>query len=163
MSMICNLLRVSKRELDSFLADSKLLVEKLDGIIGDTDIYLEIDQAWDGINFLLTGDNIETDHELGEVMLPDLVIDEDQDLGYGPAMYLLPERVKELNEQIFNIGSAELRKRYDADVMEELGIYPGNWHDKEEMLDYLSEYFEDVQGFYAEAAKSGEAIIVYLT
>jgi hypothetical protein len=112
---------------------------------------------------LLTGDNIETDHELGEVMLPDLVIDEDQDLGYGPAMYLLPERVKELNEQIFNIGSAELRKRYDADVMEELGIYPGNWHDKEEMLDYLSEYFEDVQGFYAEAAKSGEAIIVYLT
>jgi hypothetical protein len=38
MSMICNLLRVSKTELDSFLADSKLLVEKLDGIIGDTDI-----------------------------------------------------------------------------------------------------------------------------
>jgi Domain of unknown function (DUF1877) len=161
--MICNLLRVSKTELDSYLQDSKLLETKLGSIIGESPIHLEIDKAWDGINFLLTGENIETDHELGEVMLPDLVIDEHQDLGYGPAMYLLPERVKELHDQIFNISPAEFKRKYDADVMEELGIYPGNWHDEDEMFEYLAEYFEEVQGFYAEAAKNKEVVIVYLT
>jgi hypothetical protein len=164
MSMICTLLRVSQQELEAYLQNSELLLERIDKeeALDDSLYLLDVDQAWAGINFLLTGEDIESDHELGEVMLPDLVVDEEQDLGYGPAMYLLPERVKELHDQIFNIGERELQARYDADKMEQLAIFPGNWHSKEEMFTYLSEYFEDVQGFYAEAAKNKEAIIVYL-
>ncbi|MFM2386815.1 MAG: hypothetical protein RL660_1572 [Bacteroidota bacterium] len=158
-------MRVSLIDLEAFLQNSELLIERIDKEedLNDSPNLLYVDQAWAGINFLLTGEDIESDHELGEVMLPDLVIDEAQDLGYGPAMYLLPERVKELHEQIFNIGTKELQARYDADTMEELGIYPGNWQNDEEMFPYLSEYFEEVQGFYADAAKNKEAIIVYLT
>ncbi len=164
MSMESSLLRVSKQELESYLKDCSLLQKKLakEEEIIDNPILLQIDSAWDGINFLLTGESIETDHDLGEVMLPDLAINEEQDFGYGPALYLLPERVNELSQQIFNLGTKEMEARYDGAKMDILNIYPGNWEDKDEMLNYLLDYFEEVQGFYAEAAKEKEALIIIL-
>lgn len=164
MGMIGNLLRVTKAQLSAYLLDSSLLLDN---------IYLEeteegnpnledIDKSWNGIIFLLTGQNLDdSDHPLTRVLFSGQLIDESQDVGYGPAHYNTPEQVRELNDQISIISEHELTKRYDAKKMAELDIYPGIWDDAES-LSYLLEYFKTIQKIYALAAEKDEAIITFI-
>ena len=87
MSMIGNFLRVTKTQLEDYLKDSTLLETRIyDEESDDEDPNLvDIDKSWEGILFLLTGQNLETiDHPLAKVLFSGQIIDEDQDLGYGP-------------------------------------------------------------------------------
>lgn len=164
MSMIGNLLRVTKTELEEYLKDSSLLEERIYNEESDDEDpnLVDIDKSWDGIIFLLTGQNFENaTHPLTKVLFSGQIIDEEQDLGYGPRQYLTPEQVKELNEQISKISIEELRKKYDAKRMTELGVYPNIWESEDE-VNYLTEYFQTIQEVYAEASKNYEAIITFI-
>lgn len=164
MSMIGNLLRVTRTELEDYLKDSSLLENRIyDNESDEVDPKLvDLDKSWDGIHFLLTGETIESsNHPLTKVLFSGQVIDEDQDLGYGPGQYLTPEQVKELNEQISKISIEELSKKYDSKKMIELGVYPNIWENNDE-IDYLTDYFKTIQEVYAEAAKNNEAIITFI-
>lgn len=57
MSMIANLLRVTKAELEEYLNDSSLLESRIYNDESDEEdpCLVDIDQSWDGIVFLLTG------------------------------------------------------------------------------------------------------------
>jgi hypothetical protein len=166
MSMIGNLLRVTKAELEEFLKDSSLLEKNIyDEETDDGNPKLvDIDKSWDGIIFLLTGQGLDhSDHPLLKVLFSGQAIDEDQDLGYGPAHYLTPEQVAELNDQIAKITVEDLKQKYDPKKMTELQVYPTIWESEtNEAFSYLSEYFVTVQQVYAEATKNGEAIITFL-
>jgi Domain of unknown function (DUF1877) len=162
--MIGNLLRVTRTELEEYLKDSALLENRIyDDESDDEDPNLaDIDKSWEGILFLLTGQNLETiDHPLARVLFSGQVIDEEQDLGYGPGQYLKPDEVKELNVEISKITAEELSEKYDAKKMMELEIYPGGW-EEDGMVDYLTGYFKNVQEVFAEASKNDEAIITFL-
>ena len=139
MSMIGNLLRVNKAQLSEYLQDSSLLLDNIyqeETEEGNPNLE-DIDKSWNGIIFLLTGQNIDDSvHPLTSVLFSGQLIDESQDVGYGPAHYLMPEQVKELNDQISIISAQELIKRYDAKKMAVLNIYPDIWND-EDALDYL--------------------------
>lgn len=162
MSMIFNILRVTENELESYLKNSSLLEERLDKIEeGDTRL-VDIDQSWEGILFLLTGQNLEQlDHPLGKALFSNQVIDQQQDLGYGPGHYLAPDQVKELNDKLAAISTDNFRKGFDAGKMSEIGVHPNIWT-HESALDYLSEYFESIQEAFALASKNDEAIITFL-
>lgn len=166
MGMIANLLRVTEEELNSYLKDSSLLEEKLDAIYEqeDDETLTDLDKAWEGILFLLTGqslaDVVESNHPLAKAVLGGDAVDEDQDLGYGPALYLTPDQVKDINGQIAAMNNEELVAAYNPDVMMKLGIYPEVWD--EESLEYLMEYFEILRSTYATAAKNNEAIIAFI-
>jgi len=165
MSMIGNLLRVTKAELDDYLKDSSLLESSIyDEETDDENPNLvDIDKSWDGIVFLLTGQGIaNADHPLLRVLFSGQIIDEDQDLGYGPAQYLTPEQVADLNSQIAKITVADLKQKYDPKKMTELEVYPTIWEEGDEAFDYLSGYFTIVQQVYSEATKNGEGIITFL-
>ena len=162
--MIANLLRVTNTELEEYLKDSSLLENRIydDESEDDDPNSVHIDKSWAGILFLLTGQNLETlNHPLEKVLFSGQLIDEEQDLGYGPGHYLTPEQVKEVNEQISQISTEELGKKYDPKKMNELEIYPNSWEDGD-MANYLTEYFKTIQNVYAEASKNDEAIITYL-
>lgn len=163
MSMTGNLLRVTKAELEEYLKDSSLLEERIYEESDEEDPNLvDIDKSWEGILFLLTGQNLETcDHPLGRVLFSGQIINEDQDLGYGPGQYLTSEQVKELNEEISKISADELSKKYDAGKMTELDIYPNSWKNENE-VNYLTDYFKAIQEVYAEASKNDEAIITFI-
>ncbi len=117
-----------------------------------------------GLFFLLTGQGLDdSDHPLLKVLFSGQTIDEDQDMGYGPAHYLTPDQVADLNNQIEKITIEDLKQRYDPRKMMELQVYPTIWEDEgEEAFDYLSEYFVTVQQVYSDATKNGEAIITFL-
>lgn len=89
------------------------------------------------------------------------MIDEEQDLGYGPAQYVTAEQVKELHDQIATISTDELRKGFDAGKMKEAGVFPDVWENPD-TVDYLIEYFETIKEVYALAAKKDEAIITFI-
>ncbi len=162
--MIGNFLRVTKSELDLYLRDSSKLEKRVyNNVIGKEDAgFVEIDKSWDGINFLLTGAMIgESDAPLSKVMFSGQSIDENQDMGYGPAQYLTPKEVGEINTEISKISVEGLKLKYDGEKMNRLGIYPNVW-EEEVALDYLLEYFIVVQEVFAIAAKNEEGIITFL-
>jgi hypothetical protein len=165
MGMIGNLLRVTKVQLDDYLKDSSLLESNIyneETDDGNPNL-VNIDKSWNGIIFLLTGQGIaNADHSLLRVLFSGQIIDEDQDLGYGPAHYLTPEQVADLNSQIAKITVADLKQKYNPTKMTELEVYPTIWDEGGEAFDYLSEYFVTVQQVYSDATKNGEAIITFL-
>lgn len=160
--MIFNYLRVTPAELNSYLEDSGLLENRVYENEGDDPNLVDIDKSWEGILFLLTGQNLENaTAPLTRVLLSGQELDPEQDMGYGPAHYLTPEQVRELNTEIAAISVEELHKRYDPAKMKALEIYPNVWENEEE-VHYLTEYFADIQTVFATAAKNGEAIITFI-
>lgn len=166
MSMIGNILRVTKVELEEYLKDSSLLESRIypDEPATDDPQLADIDKAWDGIIFLLTGQNMATaDHPLVKVLFSGQLIDENQDLGYGPANYLTPEQVADINHQIANITRDDLKARFDPEKMTESAVYPAIWDEGETAFEYLADGFSTLQNVYAAATKNGEAIITFLS
>lgn len=161
MGMIANLLRVTTAELETYLLDSSLLEGRIYSEEAAEDQNLiDVDKAWDGIIFLLTGQNIQNaDHPLVQVLFSGQLIDEEQDLGYGPGHYLTSDQVKDLNEKISKITTEDLKLKYNSKQMNELDVYP-IWD--EDSFDYLDENFKLLQQTYAEAANKEQAIITFL-
>ena len=162
MSMIGNLLRVSNTELQEYLKDSSLLENRVYSEGADPTI-VDIDKSWEGILFLLTGQSLaEADHPLAAVLFSGQIIDENQDLGYGPAHYVTPAQVAELNAQISKISFADLEQKFDPAKMMESGIYPDIWEERDVAIDYLAENYNLIRDIYAKAAANGEAIITFV-
>jgi len=162
--MIFNLLRVSSEELAAYLDDSSLLEETIYEN-GDPDIHLvDIDKSWEGILFILTGQNLDKlDHPLGAALFSGQLVDPEQDLGYGPANYLTPEQVRQISGQLAAFSAADVKSKFDPVKMTELSVYPQIWNRQDaEIFDYLLEYFEEVQSFYQAAAGENQAVITFL-
>ncbi len=161
--MIATLLRVPKHELDHYLKDSSELEEILyGGEFGDHDHeVIDLDKAWDGIIFLLTGQSVETVDEKNpflKIFFSNQIINEGQDFGSGPAHYLLPNQVKQINEMLSKLTLEQLVFKFNPKKMHTLGVYPNIW-DGDEAFDYLWDNFETLQIFYTYAAKENHAII----
>jgi hypothetical protein len=167
MSMIGIILRVANQQLNDFLNDSALLEEFSDSEgIEESGNQLDLDKSWDAINFLLTGhslDTIETaEPPLSQIIFSGQIIDEDQDMGYGPAQYLKPEQVREINTALSKVSILDFRQKYNAGKMNEKGVYPQAWQDDEDEKDYLCDNFENLKAFYEKASQEGQAIITYI-
>ena len=165
MSMIMEFLRVSKDELKEYIENSELLEERVfSEDIDEDDNLLDLQKSWDGIAFLLTGKGAtEASGELSNIMFSDKLIDEEQDMGYGPACYVDSDEVKNLNNTISKISIKELKEKFDPNKMNQLELYPGDWDRGEEELEYLLINFKDLQAFYQKAANENQAIITMLS
>jgi hypothetical protein len=163
MGMIASLLRVTTTELETYLENSTLLEERVYSDDAHNDLCLnDVDKAWDAIIFLFTGQNIQNaDHQLVQVLFSGQIIDKEQDLGYGPAHYLTPEQVKDLNAIISTITTEELQQKYDPKKMTEIDVYPSIWDD--DAFDYVNSHFKRLQQIYSDADKNNQAIITFLS
>ncbi|MCO5269396.1 MAG: YfbM family protein [Brumimicrobium sp.] len=161
--MIGNLLRVTKSELEDYLKDSFLLEDKIYDDETENGNLVDIGKSWDGIIFLLTGESFVTaEHNLARILFSGQLIDEEQDLGYGPAHYLTPEQVAELNNEISIITISDLKQNFNPEKMNELEVYPTPRNKGDDVFDFVADDFLTVQNIFAEATKNGEAIITFL-
>ena len=162
--MIMYLLRISKQELESYIDKPDLFLENR----VDDAYSMDIDKAWGGILYLLTGkafasgspeDEVDS---LNRIFFSAQFFDEDMDVGYGPAHYLTPEQVAGIHRKIASLTEADLKARYDPEAMnEEEELYPSlDWN--EEIFEYLYFHFQALQSFFATAASRGEAIVTFL-
>lgn len=163
MGMIGNLLRVTESELEAYLKNSTLLENKIYSDEAVNENLTDIDKAWEGIIFLLTGEGLaSSEHPLTKVLFSGQLIDEEQDLGYGPAHFLRPNEVIMLNDELSKITIEDLRERFNPNKMTEEGIYPEIWEEGNDAFNYLAEEFKAVQKTFADAANNHQAIITYI-
>ncbi|GAB0155397.1 YfbM family protein [Chryseobacterium sp. Alg-005] len=161
--MIGNLLRVTKSELENYLKDSSLLEDKIYDDETENENLIDIDKSWDGIIYLLTGQSSATaEHNLVRVLFSGQLIDEEQDLGCGPAHYLTPEQVAELNNEISTITITDLKQKFNSEKMTEQEVYPTIWDERYDAFDYVANGFSTLQSVFANATKNGEAIITFI-
>lgn len=163
MGMIGNLKRVSEQELNDYLKHGSLLENRIYSDTSDDDSLVDLDKSWHGLLYVLTGVNVwEEAHPLSQLLFSGQLIDEEQDLGYGPAHDLLPDEVKYLNEMLKTISVEDLKARFDPAKMNELEIYPLIWDEGEDAFDYLIDGFDTLKNVYETAAQNNEAIISFI-
>jgi hypothetical protein len=142
-------------------AELKAWSDKRQADVGDTEV--DLDKAWHGIHYLLTG-SVDSNHTLAsKVIMGGEAIGPDQ--GYGPAQLLKPGEVKAIAELLEKTTPDMLRKRFKPKEMSRLGIYPEIiWErDGEQALSYVLDYYKKLVAFYKLAAERGQAVILTLS
>ena len=121
---------------------------------------LEIDKAWHGLHYILTGEAREAEGTLGQAVLGGIEVGNDF-AGYGPARILDADLVAELAGALAAPDlEQEAAARYDPARMNELDIYPFGWDSPG--LEWLLAALADLRGFYAGAAAHGRAAVTCL-
>jgi Domain of unknown function (DUF1877) len=130
---------------------------------GDGD-ELDVDKAWHGIHFLLTGTAWEGSFPLNFIVSGGKEIG-DVDVGHGPARALTSEDVRRLDAELEPLTSEEMMRRFDPEQMTRLQIYPEIWDrdpDDDDSLGYLIEYYTDLRDFVRRTAERGHGLLIYL-
>src|SRR5437763_27473 len=121
MSMVACFRRVPDDKLEELLADPESIVDFLEDE-GYAD--LDIDKAWHGIHFLLTGTAWEGSPPLDFLVRGGRQVG-DVDVGYGPARGFTSAEVQGLARALSAIAPDALLARYDHRAMNALDLYPG--------------------------------------
>ncbi len=162
MGMSVTMLRLTPAELEEILNNSAALEDKI--YSEDKDNITDLDKTWDGIIYLLSGQGLEgADPDLIRPIFSGQMVDEEQDLGYGPAHYLTPDQVAEINDAISEIQISEWKAKYNPTEMMELNVYPSIWDEGDEAFEYLADEFDSMQKTYSEAAANGQGLITYIS
>jgi Domain of unknown function (DUF1877). len=149
---------MSRKELNDFI---KSPIELSDFLYSDDRDIFDIDQAWHGIHFLLTGNTENATGPLNYVVLGGHAIYSEEDSWeYGPPLYKTVEEVREAYKALSEIDIDDLRIKYDPEKFEEADIFPGNWD--EEGIDFLLSYLDELNTYFKTAATNNEAIIFWL-
>ena len=122
---------------------------------------LDIDKTWQAIHFLLTGDAWKGSHPLSNAVLGGVELG-DEDVGYGPARYLSASEVAEIAAHLSGISKEALISRFDLNKFRKNGIYPDGWVGSDEEKNYITGYYHKLVSFFQEAAKSGNAMLLYI-
>ena len=162
MGMIGNFAAVTPRQLQSLIEEPSQTVDFLyskdaeDKPTGR----LDIDKAWQGIHFLLTGEPYSNESFLAKAIFGGEEVGDD--LGFGPARYLTPEEVNEVATALRDVSREDLVERYIPRAFEEANIYPaGIWESEGSVaLDYLLSNYESMVAFYALVAERGDAMLL---
>jgi hypothetical protein len=125
----------------------------------------DLDKAWHGIHYLLTGTDWEGDSPLNLLAAGGRVVG-DIDMGYGPARVLTAAETRAAHEALSALGDDALRARFDPAAMMEKEIYPEIWDrdpDDDDTLGYLMEYVAILRRFLADAVKARHGAVIYLS
>ena len=165
MGMVACFTSLSPDALQELRDEPDLIDEYLNPDDGDSEPpnYIDLDKAWHGIHYLLTGEaeGGAEPHSLavfgGEEFGPEV--------GYGPARFLTAEQVSSVADALSKLSPASLGERFNPKDMEAKEIYPDViWvRDGEDALDYALEGYQQLQAFYRDAAARGEAVIQWLS
>jgi hypothetical protein len=129
---------------------------------GEPPNIVDVDKAWHGIHYLLTGEEAGGEEPYSLVVFGGKAIG--PELGYGPARFLTPEQVKQIAKALSRVTEKALKKRFDPEDMEEKEIYPEDiWVEEgQDALEYVLNGYRQVVEFYQEAAKRGDGALLWI-
>ena len=159
MSMIGNLMQISPEMLAGFIAKPDEIESFLYPEDDEHENGIDIDKAWHGVHFLLSGDAWGGEAPLADAILGGTEIGDDA--GYGPAKYLTTEEVRAVAAALRELSASALGAKYDASDLTRNEIYPAIW-DEPDSLNYLLAAYESVRSYYEEAAAKGNAMLKFL-
>jgi hypothetical protein len=120
-----------------------------------------IDRAWHGIHYLLTGTAWDGSPPL------DFLVNGGQFIGapdenHGPMRAFTGAETKAILDIFSTFSTYEMRKRYNPRDMAAKEIYPDIWSHEEESLSYLIENVERLRGFLRQAVEAQTGILIFL-
>ena len=162
--MIGNLCAVSPSQLKS-LIDSPDSIEAFiypDDGDAEPDNHVDLDKSWHAIHFTLTGSVWEGEEPLKNVLFGGEEIGED--IGYGPARYLVPDQVRSVATALHAITPDDFAEKFDPSALAAAEIYPTIWDREEasECLAFVQPYYTTLREFYQQASDRGDAVLIYL-
>lgn len=162
MSMIGNLVALNLQQLQSLIDEPDLVEEFLYPEDGDAqpDNHLDLDKAWHAIHFTLNGKAWDGEEPLALTILGGEEIGED--IGYGPARYLLPEQVRNVAKALNSIAPDDFAGRFDPSALTAAEVYPGIWDEGAEALEYVQPFYNDLRNFYIAASERNDSVLIYL-
>ena len=122
---------------------------------------LDVDKAWHGLHFVLTGTAWEGEPPLNFILGGEELA---ADFGYGPPRVFMPPQLQAIATAIEPIDEAEVARRYSPARMKQLDIYPDIWDRPDENnLEYLQETWALLKPFLQKGAAEGFGLVVYLS
>jgi hypothetical protein len=147
------------RALEEVATPAPLSLGDGEGEIGD------IDKAWHGVHYLLTGTADEGDPPLNFLVAGGTDVGDD-DVGYGPPRVYRPAEVREIAAALAAVSDDELRRRFDPPAMMRAEIYPGIWDRDpadDDTLEYLMGAVADLRVALATVTSNGHGLLVILS
>ena len=133
---------------------------------GTEGISTDLDQAWHGIHYLLTGTAWEGDLPRGFLVSGGTPAGH-VDAGYGPARVLMAEETRAVHETLRALSDDDLAERFDPADMRAKQIYPTRiWSDEDaedDTLEYLLEHVRRLRAFLERAAQADVGIVIYVS
>lgn len=127
-------------------------------------IETDLDKAWHGIHFLLTGTAWEGVEPLNFILCGGTEVG-NVDVGYGPARVFPSDDVKRIATALDDLDESTLREQFNPEEMMSLEIYPEIWDrdpQDDDTLGYCVEYIADLRRFIADAANNSMGITLYI-
>jgi len=120
----------------------------------------ELDKAWHGVHYVLSGTVEPGESLLSRAVLGGTEVGEDFS-GYGEARFFTAAQVGELAAALGAPGvEQEATARYDPGRMNALQIYPFGWGPG--ARDWILESFRSLRDFYTAGAAEGHAVVTCL-
>jgi Domain of unknown function (DUF1877) len=139
VGMLFSYISIEQSEFDQLLDDP---IQAEDFLEENEDRSADIDKAWHGLHFLLTGDAIYGDLPLGFILNGGKVISGEE----LPTLRIFrPEEVKSIAHALLQCKWLSLRERFDPKALTEADVYPAVWETDDGVLEYLKENFEQLR------------------
>ena len=137
-----------------------------DAAQGDGRPRLDLDKAWQPLQYLFTGTAFEGDEPGCYLVRGGEEMCEDEEWGYNSIRILEPAAVRRFDEFLGGLSHDVLRQRFDRNAMVTQKVYSRkqarNGSGEDEEMEHLLETFDDLRSFVAETAVTGDFLIVYL-
>lgn len=134
--------------------------------LGDGEgIDTDLDKAWHGIHFLLTGTAWAGEPPLDFLVEGGQTVGA-EDLGYGPGRVFSAAEVRGIHAAVAAISDEELARRYSPAALKEADIYPDIWDrdpGADDAREYVLSYVTTLREFLANASRRGMGMLVYLS
>ena len=136
-----------------------------DGTLRDESCFLDINKSWQVIHFILTSrqDESESNCILSKVVLSNNFISK-EDLGFGPAMIVFEDEVKEISRLLKDISKNDFKTLFDFQLLVRKEIYPVNkTTDQFDFFDCLWKNFSSLKSFYRKASANKQCVVFFLS
>jgi hypothetical protein len=128
-------------------------------------IHTDLDKAWHGIHYLLTGTAWDGSAPLDFLVAGGRVLSR-IDAGYGPPRVFLASETLGIHRALGDLSDSVLRDRFRPAEMMKLEIYPEIWDrppEEDDTSGYLMEYLGVLRGFLSQATGEKQGMVVYLS
>ena len=152
--------------LGALLGKGRRSVPEVDDLaLGNAEgLSTELDKAWHGIHYLLTGTADEGEPPWSFLVSGGRTVG-DIEVGYGPARVFTSAETDVISKAIVPLTDDELRGRFSPADMTAKKIYPSIWSrgsPDQETIGYLLEYFAQLRGFLRQAAEAKVGMVLAL-
>jgi len=125
----------------------------------------DLDKAWHGIHYLLTGTAGEGASPLHFIASGGRDVG-DEEIGIGPARVFRSDEVVRIRDALVKVDDVQLRARFDPAEMTRQDVYPDIWSrdpEDDNALGYVMEYVAVLRAFVDKAVAARVGLVVYLT